>query len=384
MGNNEQIDIDSISRSRIISETSTNFFVEAGAGSGKTTMLVNRMVSMVEQGKDISKICAITFTKAAAGEFYERFQKILIERSNPNYSYVNHGYAGELPAPTDETRALCAKALENIDLCFMGTIDSFCNMVLSEHPSEAGIPSDATLMSDADAERFYKIAFVEICRGDYGIDLSDMAKSFATLYRNAEDVFVFSIKEIMDHRNVHFNFTPMSNIDAETEFKPIKKELVDAIEKLLAHEEIAYTNNKGSAEAWLNLSDAYKDIKKNWNINIGNVYWALKKIDGLRTLKPVDEIGLSNGAVFEDHETRGKYGWTDLLVSPIKDKIDDFRYRVSMTFLLEAAKVLEKVTKEKGILTYFDYLLYLRDTLLKDAMAEGRLIEYIYNRHSFF
>ena len=38
----------------------------------------------------------------------------------------------------------------------MGTIDSFCSMVLSEHPSEAGIPSDVSLMSDDDAEIFYK------------------------------------------------------------------------------------------------------------------------------------------------------------------------------------------------------------------------------------
>ena len=79
------IEIDSNSRNRIVSETDKNFFVEAGAGSGKTTMLVSRMVAMVEQGKDISKICAITFTKAAAGEFYDRFQKMLIERSNPDF-----------------------------------------------------------------------------------------------------------------------------------------------------------------------------------------------------------------------------------------------------------------------------------------------------------
>ena len=49
------IEIDSNSRNRIVSETDKNFFVEAGAGSGKTTMLVSRMVAMVEQGKDISK-----------------------------------------------------------------------------------------------------------------------------------------------------------------------------------------------------------------------------------------------------------------------------------------------------------------------------------------
>ena len=72
---------DALARDRIVRDISSNFFVEAGAGSGKTTVLVKRMVAMVESGIDVSKICAITFTRAAAGEFYRRFQKTLIERS---------------------------------------------------------------------------------------------------------------------------------------------------------------------------------------------------------------------------------------------------------------------------------------------------------------
>ena len=51
--NSYSLEMDTVSRNRIVSETDMNFFVEAGAGSGKTTMLVNRMVAMVEQGKDI-------------------------------------------------------------------------------------------------------------------------------------------------------------------------------------------------------------------------------------------------------------------------------------------------------------------------------------------
>ena len=100
-------DIDAVSRNRIISEMNRNFFVEAGAGSGKTTMLVNRMVAMVEAGVDISKISAITFTRAAAGEFYDRFQKKLIERSNVKSEGADEGRErrpGDLNPPTEESR----------------------------------------------------------------------------------------------------------------------------------------------------------------------------------------------------------------------------------------------------------------------------------------
>ena len=72
-------DQDQTARNKIRTNTSSNYFVEAGAGSGKTSVLVDRMAAMVENGMDISKICAITFTKAAAGEFYARFYKKLSE-----------------------------------------------------------------------------------------------------------------------------------------------------------------------------------------------------------------------------------------------------------------------------------------------------------------
>lgn len=75
----QNLDPDQIARKKIRHDVHSNFFVEAGAGSGKTSVLVDRMVAMVEEGMDISKICAITFTKAAAGEFYARFYKKLSE-----------------------------------------------------------------------------------------------------------------------------------------------------------------------------------------------------------------------------------------------------------------------------------------------------------------
>ena len=191
--NMTSLEIDKLSRSRIVSEINKNFFVEAGAGSGKTTMLVNRMAAMVEAGLDISRICAITFTKAAAGEFYERFQRLLIERSNPAFTGDYERMSGILPKPTDETRERCRIALQNIDLCFMGTIDSFCSMVLSEHPSEARIPSDAAIVSDEDAAAVYKQQYVKICRGEYGEELQSLARNFQALHRDAQDIFVQGI-----------------------------------------------------------------------------------------------------------------------------------------------------------------------------------------------
>ena len=53
---NISLQMDTDARNKIVSDIDKSFFVEAGAGSGKTTMLVNRMVAMVEAGIDIDKL----------------------------------------------------------------------------------------------------------------------------------------------------------------------------------------------------------------------------------------------------------------------------------------------------------------------------------------
>ena len=77
----QEIDRDQKSRDMIVGDLKRNYFVEASAGSGKTTSLVYRMVALVESGVPVDKICTITCTKAAANEFFERFQKLLSIRS---------------------------------------------------------------------------------------------------------------------------------------------------------------------------------------------------------------------------------------------------------------------------------------------------------------
>ena len=155
---------------------------------------------MVEDGVPIDRICAITFTKAAANEFYERFQKLLIKRSSPGYVWEDAGHAGQLPEPTEISICRCKEALQNIDLCFMGTIDAFCAMLLSEHPSEAGVPSDNILISDEEAKNFYRQQYVRICAGGYGEELKKMSRTFSGLYWNGEDVFAAAASVFMNNR----------------------------------------------------------------------------------------------------------------------------------------------------------------------------------------
>ena len=377
---------DTQSRNRIVSEINTNFFVEAGAGSGKTTMLVNRMVAIVEAGIPIGKICAITFTKAAAGEFYDRFQKRLIERSNPDYVWEDKGYAGQLPEPTDRTRERCAEALKNIDLCFMGTIDSFCSMVLSEHPSEARIPSDAGIVSDYDAEVFYKQQYVKLCAGEYGAELAEMANNFRTLYRNAEEVFVQGESVLMNNRNVHFNYTKALMGDIDKNFAPYRKELLKALKCLVENPDLKYLSEQKNLTAWDRIEDTYKNLQSKWSKNFQNVIYALKSLKNLRLIpKALEYYEFELAGVFEPGGKQGKWLECALCMEGgVLEKLQELQYSVTMTFLEACIPVLEAAMRDKGVMTFFDYLYYLRNMLRRDAEGDGKLIRYIYDRHSYF
>lgn len=379
---------DRIARDRIVSETKTNFFVEAGAGSGKTTMLVNRMVALVESGEvPIDKICAITFTKAAAGEFYERFQKLLIERSDPKHKWKNKGGAGELPQPTEKTRDLCRKALQDIDLCFMGTIDSFCNMVLSEHPSEAGILSDSTIVTDAETEVLYKQIYVKICNGECGKDLQEMADLFRSVNYAPEGVFLAGMRALMGKRNVHFNLPNDSSIDIDAIYADTRNELIKLVSFLKDNRyDLMYTNNAPSKEAWNDINGIYLSVSRKWSDNLSNVIHNLEKLCDIRIIPEAMDIHGPNLRPYFDYGGK-KNGWLECDKGPLKVLINEFeslKYDISMPFLLACVNTVSRAMHDSGYLTFFDYLYYLREMLRKDAEGDGNLIRYIYNRHSYF
>lgn len=376
---------DKESRNRIVAETDTNFFVEAGAGSGKTTMLVNRMVSMIEHGTDISKICAITFTKAAAGEFYERFQNRLTERSSPEYKYTDTGRAGQLGKPTPETMKLCAEALKNIDLCFMGTIDSFCNMILSEHPTEAEIPSDSQIVSEPDAAVIYKQLYVQICEGKYGTELAELARTFRSFYRDSEEVFASGIKVFMDNRNVDFHISEKSPVDIDDTFRNKRNTMLRALKYLKDHKELQYSKQKDSVASWERIEKDFNTLNRKWSRNYTGVLYALKSVIKLRLIPEAENCGNVITDVFVPGGSRGSWmNFDSTFTGDLMDDLNNIKYSVSASFLSACVPVIGKHMREKGKLSYFDYLFYLRNMLKKDAETDGKLIRYIYNRHSYF
>src|SRR6478736_877117 len=103
---------DQSARDRIALDLETTLFVEAGAGSGKTRSLVERVISLVVSGTaELRSIAAITFTEKAGAELRDRLRREIQEQ------------AAAAADPVVAQR--CHEALEQLDSAAMGTLHSF-------------------------------------------------------------------------------------------------------------------------------------------------------------------------------------------------------------------------------------------------------------------
>ncbi len=83
---NEQLDA--------ITNTGKNIIVSAGAGSGKTAVLTERVIRKLQSGIKINELLILTFTNAAAGEMKERIRKKIMEDPSihDNLEYLDNAY----------------------------------------------------------------------------------------------------------------------------------------------------------------------------------------------------------------------------------------------------------------------------------------------------
>ena len=112
-----------------------NVLVSAGAGSGKTMVLVERYIEVLRNHEDatISDIIAVTFTRKAAEEMRSRLKLRLKQISAETQGQAKKRWS---------------KLLADVDRARIGTIHSLCESVLKSFPAEAGIDPQFELLDD--------------------------------------------------------------------------------------------------------------------------------------------------------------------------------------------------------------------------------------------
>jgi len=131
-------------------------FVAAGAGTGKTAVLVERFVrAVVEDGLDVDSVLVITYTERAAGELRARIRAALIERGRPDL------------------------ALE-LDGAWVSTIHGFCRRLLGTHPLAAGIDPGFRVLDEPQALVLQAEAFTSALEAFCAADEPDRWQLLAT------------------------------------------------------------------------------------------------------------------------------------------------------------------------------------------------------------
>ena len=150
---------DQAARDRITEDLDTTLFVEAGAGSGKTSALVERVLALVMGGRvELRRIAAITFTEKAGAELRDRIRAELEKAAEAD--------------PDGEVGERCRAALDQLDGAAIGTLHSFAQRLLSEHPVEAGLPPRVEVLDEVSSTVAFDAPLVVIPRPAAGRPLA--------------------------------------------------------------------------------------------------------------------------------------------------------------------------------------------------------------------
>ena len=128
-----------------------NVYAEAGAGTGKTSALVERIVNLLLSEEILPEnIVAVTFTVAAASELRQKVREAL-ERQR--LALTQQG--------DTERIGRILNSIESLDSAFIGTIHSFAQSLLTERPIEAGLPPVFELVEPVQSEQNFDQAWSE-------------------------------------------------------------------------------------------------------------------------------------------------------------------------------------------------------------------------------
>ena len=144
----------------------SNTLIEASAGTGKTQALAQRLIELIRGGVKPQEIVALTFSRAAAGEIFERFVTLLAESA----------------AKDPKDAALLREVIATQHLSQIGTLDSFLMRIVRSFPLELGLQGQLAMMDDYEARS-------ERARVSFGI----LRRTDAALKRAFNEAFALAM-----------------------------------------------------------------------------------------------------------------------------------------------------------------------------------------------
>ena len=342
-------------RKRAREEVRTSFLVEAGAGSGKTQLLVERMAALVESGEaEVSQIAAVTFTRKAAAELRERFQ-VKLEKS---FRAERQEHPG-----SGKARRL-RHGIEDIDRAFLGTIHAFCARLLRERPIEADLDPDFVEAPEAEAQllqdRFWT-SFLERTVSDSDPLLEQLARAGlrADQLRNAFDRMVENLDVEYPAPDV-----PPPGPEAIREVRSRLREMMERALGLMPRKE--------PGNGWDRAQETVRSLRytrrfRGWD-DVAALFDAAERMCSVKSLTLNRWPQPTREGDAEVRALRSDFGALGAEDSPVRGHLDRWlahRYGLAIAFVRRAAMKFAEERLRIGMLSFHD-LLMLTARLLRE------------------
>lgn len=192
----------------LAAEPDLSAWVSANAGSGKTHVLVNRVLRLLLDGVAPGRMLCITYTKAAAANMSNRVFRALSVWAVASDSVLwaaLSALTGKLPAASDISRArrLFAQALETPGGLKIETIHAFCTRVLQSAPFEANVPPRFEVADDLAQDELMRDARRDLLAAAEADPEGPQARALRFMAENAaQDTFDQIMREALHQRAV--------------------------------------------------------------------------------------------------------------------------------------------------------------------------------------
>lgn len=349
-------------RNLIKNDISNSVFIEAGAGAGKTTSIVGRVLNQIKAGIEPKRIVIITFTNKATEEILSRINEAVYNALNEEKDAIK--------------KEILTNAFNNLGSMNISTIHSFCYTLLSEKSLNIKLPVGVELAEDDELDlemrKIFNIWIKSLSKNDYDILANDEILNKNIVERIYKYFLMFSSSEVSTYEILKFEYKKLLEY---------KEKILNYIDKLIeyANEFSSLTEKdflsviKADGKTIIDLKDDFmaidfnkfmnyeideaKDIISNINSKIKNALLTTR----LKKQEIKDYLNEFNDSLIELYED-------------LKDDIDYIKetiYVISeQNKIIYAYKAYEFYKeKRQRIKISKDELLYLTDQIIKDRDA---------------
>lgn len=369
----EKLPADAGARERAVTVTDRNLVVVAGAGSGKTSLLVERIVYLLFTAEIApSSFIALTFTRLAAAQMRARvwnaflwFEALGEEANNNDLPGVKEakrvlGRLLQLGWTVERVKELAAELLTKLDPGAISTIHGYCMQLISRYPSEAGVSPSVQLADEGDLDRFAAEIWPQVLLSD------DHHPA-----RDAELEYLLSKFDIEDLKTLF--------VDLLNSNRPVEAWLSTGISKAGADESLREAL-RGAPERLLKLASVVGKSKFGEMLQKGAAMAALAEREGIAAIRKQSAEGVSTGDSKKADPAEQAFANRILQILDLCRRVDEESMSRALLWLCVPAAAAREKRAREGWISNDGLLVCVRD-LLKNApsvrRAEGGRLQQI-------